>query len=113
MTEIRPDYYKSGGLEAFDVIDAFNLDFNLGNAFKYIARAGKKDDKIRDLRKAVTYLNREIKKAEKEREEFRRKIETTPLMMKNNSNNEEVSRVVKGELEKRKSDYEAGRQENL
>ncbi|MCW6678181.1 DUF3310 domain-containing protein [Anaerococcus sp. NML200574] len=43
MTEIRPDYYKSGGLEAFDVIDAFDLDFNLGNAFKYIARAGKKD----------------------------------------------------------------------
>lgn len=41
MTEIRPDYYKSGGLEAFDVIDAFELDFNLGNAFKYIARAGK------------------------------------------------------------------------
>ena len=39
MTEIRPDYYKSGGLEAFDVIDAFDLDFNLGNAFKYIARA--------------------------------------------------------------------------
>ena len=67
MTEIRPDYYKSGGLEAFDVIDAFDLDFNLGNAFKYIARAGKKDSKIEDLRKAVTYLNREIEKEEKNR----------------------------------------------
>lgn len=65
MTEIRPDYYKSGGLEAFDVIDAFDLDFNLGNAFKYIARAGKKDSKVEDLRKAVTYLNREIEKEEK------------------------------------------------
>ena len=115
MTEIRPDYYKSGGLEAFDVIDAFDLDFNLGNAFKYIARAGKKGDKIRDLRKAVTYLNREIEKEDKKRidEDFRRKIERTPFMMKNNSNNEEVARVVKEELEKRKSDYEAGRQENL
>lgn len=115
MQEIRPDYYKSGGLEAFDVIDAFELDFNLGNAFKYIARAGKKGDKIRDLRKAVTYLNREISKEDKKRidEEFRRKIERAPLMMKNNSNNEEVARVVKEELEKRKSDYEAGRQENL
>lgn len=67
MTEIRPDYYKSGGLEAFDVIDAFDLDFNLGNAFKYIARAGKKGDKVEDLRKAVTYLNREIEKEEKAR----------------------------------------------
>lgn len=113
MKEIRPDYYKSGGLEAFDVIDAFDLNFNLGNAFKYIARAGKKGDKVRDLRKAVTYLNREIEKEEKEREAFRRKMETTPIMMKNNSNNEEIARVVKEELEKRKSDYEAGRQENL
>lgn len=67
MKEIRPDYYKSGGLEAFDVIDAFDLDFNLGNAFKYIARAGKKDNKVEDLRKAVTYLNREIEKEEKAR----------------------------------------------
>ena len=67
VKEIRPDYYKSGGLEAFDVIDAFDLDFNLGNAFKYIARAGKKDNKIDDLRKAVTYLKREIEKEGKNR----------------------------------------------
>lgn len=92
MQEIRADYYKSGGMEAFDVIDAFDLGFNLGNAFKYIARAGKKGNKSEDLRKAVTYLNREIEKEEKEREAFRRKMETTPIMMKN-----------------RESDYEAGR----
>ena len=67
MQEIRPNYYKSGGLEAFDVIDAFDLDFNLGNAFKYIARSGKKDSKVEDLRKAVTYLNREIMQEEKAR----------------------------------------------
>lgn len=118
MTEIRPDYYKSGGLEAFDVIDAFNLDFNLGNAFKYIARAGKKNSKVKDLRKAVTYLNREIEKEDKKRidEEFRRKIEkmeTAPIMMKKEASSEDIARVVKEELEKRKSDYEAGRQENL
>ena len=62
MTEIRPDYYKANGIEAFDVIDSFELNFNLGNAFKYIARAGKKDDKVDDLKKAITYLNREIEK---------------------------------------------------
>lgn len=67
MKEIRPDYYKSEGMEAFDVIDAFDLGFNLGNAFKYIARAGKKDSKSEDLRKAVTYLKREIEKEGKNR----------------------------------------------
>ena len=85
MQDIRPDYYKSGGMEAFDVIDAFDLGFNLGNAFKYIARAGKKNDKIEDLRKAVTYLNREIEK-EEDKKEDQYQI---------------------------KSDYETGRQENL
>ena len=97
MTEIRPDYYKSGGLEAFDVIDAFDLDFNLGNAFKYIARAGKKDDKIRDLRKAVTYLNREIEKERKAR-----------LIGIPDAFEKAIMDCVR-----EKSDYEAGRQENL
>lgn len=64
MKEIRPEYYKSNGIEAFDVIDAYNFNFNLGNAFKYIARAGKKGDKVEDLRKAITYLNREIRKCQ-------------------------------------------------
>lgn len=36
MTEIRSDYYKSGGMETFDVIDVFDLDFNLGNDFKIV-----------------------------------------------------------------------------
>lgn len=114
MTEIRPDYYKSGGLEAFDVIDAFDLDFNLGNAFKYIARAGKKGDKVEDLRKAVTYLNREIEKEGKKRidEAFRRKIETAPIMIKNEVSSEEVARAIREKFGKI-SDYEAGRQENL
>lgn len=102
MTEIRPDYYKSGGLEAFDVIDAFELDFNLGNAFKYIARAGKKGDKVEDLRKAVTYLNREIEKEDKKRDEAIRKVLDGRLIM-----GEPVKNL------RRESDYEAGRRENL
>ena len=41
-----------------------NLNFNLGNAVKYISRTGKKDPaKFReDLEKAIWYLNRELKK---------------------------------------------------
>lgn len=57
----HPSHYKSNGLEAIDVIEAFFYNsFNLGNAFKYMARAGKKNDYVEDLQKAVWYLEREI-----------------------------------------------------
>jgi hypothetical protein len=53
-----PDHYKSGKLEAIDVIEQFKLDFCLGNAIKYILRTGKKDDPRQDIDKAIWYLNR-------------------------------------------------------
>lgn len=60
----HPSHY--GGIdnvyEAIRVIDAWDLNFNTGNAVKYIARAGKKGDKKEDLQKAVWYLQREIDK---------------------------------------------------
>ena len=63
----HPSYYKTGGIEAIDVIEAWNLDFRLGNTVKYIARCGKKSNKvIEDLKKAAWYLNREIARIEKE-----------------------------------------------
>lgn len=46
--------------EAIKVIEAWGLGFCLGNTVKYIARAGKKDDIIEDLKKAEWYLSREI-----------------------------------------------------
>lgn len=59
----HPSYYKTGGIEAIDVIEAWNLGFCLGNTIKYISRAGRKSDKVlEDLKKAAWYLNREIKK---------------------------------------------------
>ena len=48
--------------EAIKVIEAWDLNFNLGNVVKYISRAGKKDDLKQDLKKAAWYLNRELKK---------------------------------------------------
>lgn len=61
---IRPDYYKAeNGLEVIDVIQAFDLDFCLGSTIKYVLRAGKKDKeaKEKDLRKAITNLELELK----------------------------------------------------
>jgi len=63
----RPAHYTTGKIEVIDFIDNQKLSFSLGNAVKYIARAGKKDpDKIvEDLQKAAWYINHEIKKLEK------------------------------------------------
>lgn len=48
--------------EAIKVIEAWQLDFCLGNAVKYISRAGKKDPlkEVEDLKKAMWYLNHRI-----------------------------------------------------
>ena len=60
----HPQHY--GGLEntyeVIKVIEALEMDFHLGNTFKYIARAGKKgtDKEIQDLEKALWYLQRKI-----------------------------------------------------
>lgn len=52
--------------EAIKVIEAWGLGFNLGNAVKYISRAGKKaDPALQDLKKARWYLDREIANLER------------------------------------------------
>ena len=58
----HPPYYggEDNLYEAIKVIEAWGLNFNLGNAAKYIARAGKKGDALEDLKKAVWYLQREV-----------------------------------------------------
>lgn len=60
----HPPHYTShpSGVEAIQVTRWMN--FNLGNAMKYIWRAGLKQDAIEDLRKAVFYLNDEIERLE-------------------------------------------------
>lgn len=56
----NPDHYKRNGMEAIDVIEAFGLDFYLGNVTKYVLRAGRKGEALEDLRKAYWYLGRKI-----------------------------------------------------
>jgi hypothetical protein len=58
----HPEHYQGNGIEVIDIIDSFNLNFNLGNSIKYILRADKKGNKKQDLEKAVWYLNHELKK---------------------------------------------------
>ena len=55
-----PSYYTRGSIEVWDFIRDQGLNYHLGNAVKYICRAGYKDDKIEDLEKAVHYLNNEL-----------------------------------------------------
>ena len=55
-----PDYYKRGKAQVWDFIRDNDLNFHLGNAVKYIARAGYKDSKQEDLIKAIHYLENEL-----------------------------------------------------
>lgn len=57
----HPSHYVEGRkYEPKDVIRDWNLNFNLGNAVKYLSRAGRKGDKVEDLRKAQEYIQFEI-----------------------------------------------------
>lgn len=58
----HPSHYKSGKIECIDYIMDKDLDFALGNAIKYITRAGRKDKSkvIEDLEKAKQYIDFEI-----------------------------------------------------
>ena len=56
-----PTYYRRGTIEVWDFIRDQRLNYHLGNAIKYICRAGYKDDKyIQDLTKAIHYLQNEL-----------------------------------------------------
>ena len=58
----HPSHYTSGKYEVIDVIHDQKLSYNLGNAMKYICRAGKKnpDKYTEDLEKAIFYLKDEV-----------------------------------------------------
>lgn len=58
----HPAHYggESNVYETIKVIEAWGLNFNRGNALKYLSRAGKKGDPIVDLEKCIWYLNREV-----------------------------------------------------
>ena len=65
----HPQHYggENNEYEVIKVIDAWDLGFSLGNAIKYISRAGKKrkDTELEDLRKGLWYLQHHIENIEK------------------------------------------------
>lgn len=56
----HPAHYKVGGIETIDFIEAKKLNYNMGNAVKYITRADHKGSRKQDLEKAIWYLKREL-----------------------------------------------------
>lgn len=71
---INPAHYRDGKIEVIEYIEDKKLGFCLGNAVKYISRAGKKhsgnmtdkEKEIDDLKKAKWYIERRISEIEKE-----------------------------------------------
>ena len=62
----RPSHYAEGRkYEPIDVIEDWGLGMHLGNATKYISRAGRKGDELEDLKKARWYIDRRISMIEK------------------------------------------------
>ncbi len=61
-----PKHYRQGGMEVIDIIEAFELDYRLGNTIKYVLRHSNKGKPLEDLKKARYYLDRQIRKLEKE-----------------------------------------------
>jgi hypothetical protein len=64
---MTPNHYDNN--KSYDVIDFvkdYDLNFNEGNVIKYVARARKKDNHIKDLEKAIDYLERELTHVRKE-----------------------------------------------
>ena len=65
-TNTTPTHYQ-GTIQPIDLINAQNLNFNLGNVVKYVCRAGKKQGEniLSDLEKAKNYINYEIERIKK------------------------------------------------
>ena len=67
MSEVvnHPAHYNAGKIEVIEAIEDWALNFSLGNAIKYIARADHKGKPLEDLKKARWYIDREIARREK------------------------------------------------
>lgn len=58
----HPAHYTFGGIETIEFIEAKRLNYNLGNAVKYITRADHKGTRKQDIEKSIWYLRRELER---------------------------------------------------
>ena len=78
-----PSHYTRGSIEVWDFIRDQQLNYHLGNAIKYICRAGFKGDntKTQDLKKAIHYLENELHHTTLHKPEPRRSSDSIPQLL--------------------------------
>ncbi len=59
LVESKPDRYKTDSIDVIDFVKLYDLNFNLGNVVKYVCR--NKGTDVEDYKKAIDYLQRELK----------------------------------------------------
>jgi len=57
-------HYVTESIDVIDFCKLYDLNFNEGNVIKYVSRARRKGTHLQDLKKAIDYLQREIKHIE-------------------------------------------------
>lgn len=62
----KPAHYNQSSIQPVDVIENWRLGYHLGNVVKYVCRHQYKNNPVEDLKKASWYLEREIKRLERE-----------------------------------------------
>ena len=79
-----PSYYTRGNIEVWDFIRDQQLPYHLGNAIKYVCRAGHKGSstKTQDLKKAIHYLENELQHTELQEEESERTSNRIPFRLR-------------------------------
>ena len=79
MVTKSPSHYTRGSIEVWDFIRDQQLNYHLGNAIKYICRAGYKGSKREDLEKAIHYLENELRHTTLQDDEPVRPSHTVPF----------------------------------
>ena len=79
-----PSHYTRGSIETWDYIRDQGLNYHLGNAIKYISRAGFKSNttKTEDLKKAIHYLENELQHTALQEEKFERSSNRIPISLR-------------------------------
>lgn len=66
---MKPLHYNAD-IDVIDFVKMHELNFNEGNVIKYVTRARKKGTHIKDLEKAIDYLERELEHIRKEQSQW-------------------------------------------